>query len=91
MRLHSSVGRALQRNADAMNSNPVEVPKFYFRVNLQLFKLQLPLRRSYLHLNLYFRSSHHLQLENSRCDAESRLIEVKVPILFYNYFGTKRD
>ena len=32
------------------------------RVNLQLFKLQFPLRRSYLHLNLPFRSSHHLQL-----------------------------
>ena len=36
-------------NAEAMGSNPVEVPKF-FRVNLQLLKLQLPLRRSYLHL-----------------------------------------
>ena len=33
-----------------------------FRVNLQLLKLQFPLRRSYLHLNLHFRSSHHLQL-----------------------------
>ena len=76
MCLHSSVGRALQRNADAMNSNPVEVPKFFFRVNLQLLKLQLPLQRSYLHLNLYFRSSHHLQLESSRWDGECRLIEV---------------
>ena len=36
-------------NAEAMGSNPVEVPKF-FRVNLQLLKLQLPLRRSYLHI-----------------------------------------
>ena len=36
-------------NAEAMGSNPVEVSKF-FRVNLQLLKLQLPLRRSYLHL-----------------------------------------
>ena len=36
-------------NAEAMGSNPVEVPKC-FRVNLQLLKLQLPLRRSYLHL-----------------------------------------
>ena len=35
---------------------------FIFRVNLQLLKLQFPLRRSYLHLNLHFRSSHHLQL-----------------------------
>ena len=35
---------------------------FIFRVNLQLLKLQFPLGRSYLHLNLYFRSSHHLQL-----------------------------
>ena len=33
-----------------MGSNPVEVPKF-FRVNLQLLILQLPQRRSYLHLN----------------------------------------
>ena len=30
-----------------------------FRVNLLLLKLQVPLRRSYLYLNLYFRSSHH--------------------------------
>ena len=42
-----------------MVSNPVEVPKF-FRVNLQLLKLQLPTGRTYLHLNLYFRSSRHL-------------------------------
>ena len=35
---------------------------FIFRVNLQWLKLQFPLRRSYLHLNLHFRSSHHLQL-----------------------------
>ena len=35
---------------------------FIFRVNLQLLKLEFPLRRSYLHLNLHFRSSHHLQL-----------------------------
>ena len=32
-----------------MGSNPVEVPKI-FRVNLQLLKFQLPLRRSSLHL-----------------------------------------
>ena len=32
-----------------MGSNPVEVPKIV-RVNLQLLKFQLPLRRSYLHL-----------------------------------------
>ena len=35
---------------------------FIFQVNLQLLKLQFPLQQSYLHLNLYFRSSHHLQL-----------------------------
>ena len=35
---------------------------FIFRVNLQLLKLEFPLRRSYLHLNLHFRSSHHLQV-----------------------------
>ena len=35
---------------------------FIVQVNLQLLKLQFPLRRSYLHLNLHFRSSHHLQL-----------------------------
>ena len=29
-------------------------------VNFQLLKLQLPLRPSYLHLNLHFSSSHHL-------------------------------
>ena len=32
-----------------MGLNPVEVPKI-FRVNLQLLKFELPLRRSYLHL-----------------------------------------
>ena len=32
----------------------------FFSGYLQLFKLQLRLRRSYLHLNLNFRSSHHL-------------------------------
>ena len=31
-----------------------------FRVNLQLPKLELLLRRSYLHLDLYFHSSYHL-------------------------------
>ena len=36
------------------------MPENFFRVNLQLLKLQLPLRRSYLHLSLYFRSSHYL-------------------------------
>ena len=38
-------------NAEAMGSNPVEVPNF-FRVNVQLLKLQLPLRRLYLYLNI---------------------------------------
>ena len=33
---------------------------FFFRVNLQLLKFQLPLQLSYLQLNLYFCSSHHL-------------------------------
>ena len=28
MGLHSSVGRALQRFAEAMGSNPVEIPNF---------------------------------------------------------------
>ena len=32
----------------------------FFSGYLQLLKLQLRLRRSYLHLNLNFRSSHHL-------------------------------
>ena len=31
-------------------------------VNSQLLKLQLPQRSSNLHLNLYFRSSHHLRV-----------------------------
>ena len=51
-------------NAEAMGLNPVQVPNFFW-VNLQLLKLQLPLRRSYLHLNLYFRSSDHLQKQHS--------------------------
>ena len=31
-------------NAEVMGSNPVEVPNFFFRVNLQLLDLQLPMR-----------------------------------------------
>ena len=37
-------------NTEAMGSNPIEVPQFFGGVNLQLIKLQLPLRWSYLHL-----------------------------------------
>ena len=40
-------------NAETMGSKPVEVSKFW-GVNLQLLKLQLPLRRSYLHLKYVF-------------------------------------
>ena len=53
-------------NAEANRSNPVEVRPIFWGglggggVNLQLLKLQLPLRRSYLHSNLYFRISHYL-------------------------------
>ena len=49
-------------NAEAMGSNPIEVPKNFFRVNLQLLKLQLPLRWSYLHLKLVFQ-----QFTSSSC------------------------
>ena len=31
-------------------------------VNLQLLKLRLPQRSSYLQVNLYFRGSHHLRV-----------------------------
>ena len=48
-------------NAEAMGSNPFKVPK-YFRVNLQLLKLQLPLRRSYLHLNIFVLSRRSISL-----------------------------
>ena len=42
MGLHSSVGRALQRYAEAMGSNPVEAQNFFFSgLNLQLLKLRL--------------------------------------------------
>ena len=41
-------------NTEAMGLNPVEVN------NLQLLKLQLLLRRSYLNSNMCFRSSRHL-------------------------------
>ena len=48
-----------------MGSNPVQKVNWQLKVNLQLLKyLQLPLRRSNLHLNLYFRSSHHLSKED---------------------------
>ena len=43
----------------------VEVPNFFFRVYLQLLKLHLPLQWSYLHINLYFRSSHHHSMFHS--------------------------
>ena len=36
----------------------IRTSRSIFRVNLQLLKLQLPLRRSYPYLNLHFRSSH---------------------------------
>ena len=42
---------------EVMGLNHVKVMNFVFQVNLQLLKLQLPLQRSYLHLNLSFRSS----------------------------------
>ena len=42
-----------------MGSNPVEARKILGA------NLQLPLRRSHLHLNLYFHSSHHLHIEFS--------------------------
>ena len=50
-------------NAEAKGSNPVEVPKFFisFFGLISIAKLQIPLRRSYLHSNLCFRSSHQLQ------------------------------
>ena len=41
-------------NTEAMGSNQLK-SRNLFRVNLQLLKLQLPLRRLYLHLNVYFR------------------------------------
>ena len=41
-------------NEEAMGSNPVEVPKIL--VTLQLLKLQIPLRRSYLHINSFILS-----------------------------------
>ena len=48
-------------NAETKGSNPVEVPKF-FQVNLQLLKLNLPLRRSYRHLNIIIVHSDRLAL-----------------------------
>ena len=53
-------------NAEAMSSNPVEVPvSFFFFFYLQLLKLQLPLRPDdHIFIwNLYFCSSHHLQIK----------------------------
>ena len=47
-------------NAEAM----VKVRNI-FRVNLQLLKLQLPLRRSYLHLNLACVDNSHYYNRNS--------------------------
>ena len=43
-------------NAEAMGSNPFKVPK-YFRLNLQL-----PLQRSYLHLNIFLLSRRSISL-----------------------------
>ena len=52
---------ALAKQNSEQLSNNFEVSKF-FRVNLQLFKLQKLLRGSYIPLlnKLYFRSSHYL-------------------------------
>ena len=66
MGLHSSIVEHCSANAGAMGSNPVEIPNF-FRVNLQLLKLQFPLRRSYLHLkrfNQFFSISFRTTLGN---------------------------
>ena len=41
-----------------METNPAGVPSFFFRVYLQLLKLQLPLRRSYLHLKNFISAVH---------------------------------
>ena len=53
MGLHSSIGQSTA----ALTQRPwvrfpLKSPIFFFRDNLQLLKLQLPLRRSYLHLIL---------------------------------------
>ena len=48
-------------NAEAMGLNPFKVPK-YFRVNLLLLKLQLPLRQSYLRLNIFLLSRRSISL-----------------------------
>ena len=48
-------------NAEAMGLNPFKVPK-YFQVNLLLLKLQLPLRQSYLHLNIFLLSRRSISL-----------------------------
>ena len=48
-------------NAEAMGSNPFKVPK-YFQVNLLLLILQLPLQRSYLHLNIFLLSHRSISL-----------------------------
>ena len=55
-------------NAEAIGLNPVEVPKFFFQVNLQLFKLQLPLRRSYLHFKVCISAVHSICIrDKSNC------------------------
>ena len=56
MGCHSSVGRALQLDAEAIESNSIEVLKFFW-VNLQLLELQLPLMRIYLQ-KICFSSVH---------------------------------
>ena len=56
-------------------------------VTLQLLKLQLPLRLSYLHLNLYFHSSHHLRSRYQiSCDDLSALttgVKLRVLTLYF--------
>ena len=65
-----------------MDSNPDEVLKF-FRVNLQLHKLQLPLRRSYFHLNFYLHGSHHLH------SIFSNLLIQLLLFIYFSYLSTK--
>ena len=58
--LHTSKGvEQCSANAEAMETNPAGVSSFFFfRVYLQLLKLQLPLPRSYLYLKNFISAVH---------------------------------
>ena len=78
MGLHSSIGLLEHCSANGEGSNAVEDPKRFFRVYLQLLKLQLPLRRSYLHLKICISAVHIIFMIEVFLGCQKRIIDVYI-------------